>query len=851
MLELKNISKSYTTGDFTQVALKNINLKFRKKEFVAILGPSGSGKTTMLNIVGGLDRYDKGDLIINEKSTKMFKQKDWDAYRNNCIGFVFQSYNLITHLSILENIELSMTLSGVSAKKRKKKSLEVLERVGLKDHAHKRPNQLSGGQMQRVAIARALVNDPDIILADEPTGALDSKTSVQIMELIKDIAKDKLVIMVTHNSELAYTYANRIVEFKDGEVVDDSNPINEKERVDEKYKIKKTSMNFLTALKLSFNNIKTKKGRTILTAFASSIGIIGIALVLSLSNGFDIQIDKYQTDTLSSLPILISKESMNVTEESMLMLRNDAEENKFTDKEVIYPRDSIINQITHINDFSSEYIDYIKNIDKEKTIGIAYTRMVSLNILGKIAGRAMVLPTTMSLQSSSISSMASSFYFQPLPKKINKEKDGVLEKNYDVLKGRFPESKEELVLVVNNSNQVNKTIVSYLGLDETKKEISFDDIIGREFKLVLNDEFYKSMGQTYTINFDFNGMYNSDKAITLKVVGIIRAKEESKLFQGGSNIAYTEELVEYVLENNKNSGIVKLQESVDYNVLTGEKFDLTTKEGRDTKTYLLQYIGGDSTPFAISIYSTDFDSKKDISKYLDDYNNIIIDKVRPHAESYLTYLKDNIKDNNDKRLKNVDKTIQEVSPILVNLAYSDGKLNGNINFENVEFVIEDSKIKSSTGGVTYTDLAETIVALSGSIMDAVTYVLIGFSSISLIVSSIMIGIITYISVLERTKEIGILRALGARKKDITRVFNAETFIIGVTSGVIGIVIALLLTIPINAILYDLTELERVARLNPIHALILIAVSLALTMIGGLIPAHIASKKDPVEALRTE
>ena len=851
MLELKNISKSYTTGDFTQVALKNINLKFRKKEFVAILGPSGSGKTTMLNIVGGLDRYDKGDLIINEKSTKMFKQKDWDAYRNNCIGFVFQSYNLITHLSILENIELSMTLSGVSAKKRKKKSLEVLERVGLKEHAHKRPNQLSGGQMQRVAIARALVNDPDIILADEPTGALDSKTSVQIMELIKDIAKDKLVIMVTHNSELAYTYANRIVEFKDGEVVDDSNPINEKEHVDEKYKIKKTSMNFLTALKLSFNNIKTKKGRTILTAFASSIGIIGIALVLSLSNGFDIQIDKYQTDTLSSLPILISKESMNVTEESMLMLRNDAEENKFTDKEVIYPKDSIINQITHINDFSSDYINYIKNIDKEKTIGIAYTRMVSLNILGKIAGRAMVLPTTMSLQSSSISSMASSFYFQPLPKKINKEKDGVVEKNYDVLKGRLPESKEELVLVVNNSNQVNKTIVSYLGLDETKKEISFDDIIGREFKLVLNDLFYKSMGQTYTINFDFNGMYNSDKAITLKVVGIIRAKEESKLFQGGSNIAYTEELVEYVLENNKNSGIVKLQESVDYNVLTGEKFDLTTKEGRDTKAYLLQYIGGDSTPFAISIYSTDFDSKKDISKYLDDYNNKIIDKVRPHAESYLKFLNENVKDNNDQRLRNVDKTIQEVSPILVNLTYSDGKLNGNINFEGVEFVIEDSKIKSSTGGVTYTDLAETIVALSGSIMDAVTYVLIGFSSISLIVSSIMIGIITYISVLERTKEIGILRALGARKKDITRVFNAETFIIGITSGIIGIVIALLLTIPINAILYDLTELERVARLNPIHALILVAVSLALTMIGGLIPAHIASKKDPVEALRTE
>ena len=851
MLELKGISKSYTTGEFTQVALKNINLKFRKNEFVAILGPSGSGKTTMLNIVGGLDRYDKGDLIINNSSTKMYKQKDWDAYRNNCIGFVFQNYNLITHLSILENIEISMTLSGVGAKKRKKKALEVLERVGLKEHAHKRPNQLSGGQMQRVAIARALVNDPDIILADEPTGALDSKTSVQIMELIKEIANDKLVIMVTHNSELAYTYASRIVEFKDGEVVDDSNPITEKDKSDEKYKIRKTSMNFMTALKLSFNNIKTKKGRTLLTAFASSIGIIGIALVLSLSNGFDIQIDKYETDTLSSLPILISKESMNITEESMLNLRNSANEHKFTDEEVIYPRDSIMDQITHINDFSEEYLDYINNIDKDNTIGIAYTRLLSMNILGRVKGFVMPLPTTLSLQNMSVSSMASSFFFQPLPKKLNKEKEGVVEKNYDILKGRLPQSKEELVLVVNSSNFVNKTIVSYLGLDENQKKISFDEVIGKEFKLVLNQDFYKSLGQTYTINLDFNSMYNSDKSLTLKVVGIIRAKEESKLFQGGSNLAYTEELVEYVLEENQKSGIVQLQKTVDYNVLTGEKFDINTKEGQDTRDYLLQYIGGDATPYAISIYSSDFDSKKEISKYLDTFNNKIIDGVVPHAESYLKYLVENVKDNEDQRLRVVDTSVQEVDPVYVNLTYNDEGLNGSLNFEGVEFVIENSEIKSSTGGVTYTDLAETIVALSGSIMDAVTYVLIGFSSISLIVSSIMIGIITYISVLERTKEIGILRALGARKKDITRVFNAETFIIGMASGIIGIVIALLLTIPINAILYDLTELERVARLHPLHALILVVVSMTLTMIGGLIPAHIASKKDPVEALRTE
>ena len=850
MLELKNINKSYTTGEFTQHALKNINLKFRKSEFVAILGPSGSGKTTMLNIVGGLDRYDKGDLIINDKSTKKFKQKEWDAYRNNCIGFVFQNYNLITHLSILENIELSMTLSGVGAKKRKKKALEVLKKVGLSEHAHKKPNQLSGGQMQRVAIARALVNDPDIVLADEPTGALDSKTSVQIMELIKDIAKDKLVIMVTHNSELAYTYANRIIEFKDGEVIDDTNPIKEKEEVEEKYEIKKTSMNFWTALKLSFNNIKTKKGRTLLTSFASSIGIIGIALVLSLSNGFDIQIDKFETETLSSLPIMISKESMNITEDAMISINNTNDENKFTKEEVIFPRDSVVDQITHENQFTEDYLEYIKNVDKNKVIGIDYTRLLSLNVLGKVDGKTTLIPTTLSMQSMSAVQMSNSSYFEPLPKKLS-QNDGVMERNFDVLKGRLPESKEELVLVIDNANKVDKKLVSYIGLDSSMKTIAFDDIIGQELKLLLNDDFYKSYGPIYTVNLDFDGMYNSKNAITLKIVGIIRAKEESKIFQQGSSVMYTEELVEYVLEKNKQSGIVKLQEKVDYNVLTGEKFDLSTKEGRDTKSYLMQVIGGDTTPFAISLFTKDFDSKTDVIKYLDKYNDKIIEGKKPYAESYLKYLVENVKDNNDKRLRSVDKSIQEVSPILVNLTYSEEGISGNLNFESVEFVIENNVIKSSNGGVTYTDLADTIVALSGSIMDAVTYVLIGFSSISLIVSSIMIGIITYISVLERTKEIGILRALGARKKDITRVFNAETFIIGMASGLIGIGVALLLTIPINIILYNLTELANVARLNPLHAFALIVVSMTLTIIGGLIPAHIASKKDPVEALRTE
>ena len=851
MLELRKINKSYTTGTFTQRALKNISLKFRKSEFVAILGPSGSGKTTMLNIVGGLDRYDSGDLIINGKSTKEFKNSEWDAYRNNCIGFVFQNYNLISHLSVLENIEMGMTLSGISQRERKRRALEVLDRVGLREHAHKKPNQLSGGQMQRVAIARALANDPDIILADEPTGALDSTTSVQIMELIKEIAKDKLVIMVTHNSELAYSYANRIVEFKDGEVVDDTNPVNDKENIDNTYIIRKTAMNFWTALKLSFNNIKTKKGRTILTAFASSIGIIGIALVLSLSNGFNIQIDKFETDTLSSLPILISKESMSISSDSMTTLSNKGDENKFTDKQVVFPRDAIVDQLTHVNEFSEEYMKYLNNINKEYVLGVANIRLLSMNILGKVNGKTTVIPTTINLSSTSMSSMYASSYFSPLPVKLNKNKEGVVERHYDILKGKLPETKEELVLVVDNCNKVDKKLISFLGLDENQNEISFDDIIGREFKLILNEDFYKSLGSIYTINMNFDALYNSDKAITLKVVGIIRAKEESKLYQQGANIGYTEDLVDYVLEQNKKSGVVQLQEKVDYNVLTGEKIDLTTDEGKAIKSYIMQMLGGDATPFIICIYTTDFDSKTEIIKYLDAYNDKIIKNMEPNAKSYVEYLVNNVKDNNDIRLRNVDKTIQEVSPILVNLSYSNGKINGQINFEGVEFIIENNEIKSSTGGVTYTDLADTIVALSGSIMDAITYVLIGFSSISLIVSSIMIGIITYISVLERTKEIGILRALGARKKDITRVFNAETFIIGIASGMLGILIALLLTIPINIVLYDLTELSSVARLNPVHALILVIISLTLTVIGGLIPAKIASRKDPVEALRTE
>lgn len=843
MLELKNINKSYTTGSFTQQALKNINLKFRKNEFVAILGPSGSGKTTLLNIIGGLDRYDDGDLIINGKSTKKFKSREWDSYRNNCIGFIFQNYNLITHISILENIEMGMTLSGKSAKKRKKKALEVLEKVGLKDHAHKKPNQLSGGQMQRVAIARALANDPDIILADEPTGALDSKTSVQIMDLIKEIAKDKLVIMVTHNSELADNYANRIVKFKDGELISDSNPIKKNEKEERLYQIKKTSMNFITALKLSFNNIITKKGRTLITAFASSIGIIGIALILSLSNGFDIQIDKFETETLSSLPIIISKESVNLTEDTIVSMQEDSNnDGAYPEEEFVYTKDSIINTLVHENEFTEEYLDYIENIDESKVAGISYTRITALNVLGIVDGKKTVIPTGLSSGQS---------YFFALPKKLNQNIDGVVEKNYDLLKGRLPLEKDELVLLVDSKNRIDKNLVSYLGLDQNIEKISFDDIIGKEFKLILNNDFYKSLGKYYTLNIDFESMYSNSNAVTLKIVGIMRGKENNKLLQSSSGIGYTENLVNYVIESNSNSDIVKLQKEVNYNVLTGELLDLETEEGLETKENLLAYLGASTVPYAINIYPKDFESKEFITDYLDDYNDKQIKLVEDIVKNYLNILIDKVDSSSDLLLKEVDFSLADRVPDEVNLSYEDGMISGIIKIGNCEFLIEDNTISSSSGGVIYNDLAATMVSLSGSIMDAITIVLISFSAISLIVSSIMIGIITYISVLERTKEIGILRALGARRKDISRVFNAETFIIGVTSGIIGIVIARLLIIPANIILYDLTELENVAKLNPVHAFILIIVSVTLTVIGGLIPAHIASKKDPVEALRTE
>ena len=766
MLELKNIKKSYKVADFIQTALNGISLKFRKNEFVAILGQSGSGKTTLLNIIGGLDHYDSGDLIINNKSTKKFKDTDWDAYRNNCIGFIFQSYNLINHISILANVELGMTLSGVSKKERRQKAIEVLKKVGLENHMNKKPNQLSGGQMQRVAIARALVNNPDVILADEPTGALDSKTSVQIMELIKEIAKDKLVIMVTHNSELAHTYANRIIELKDGNIISDTNKL-DKDNTDKTYNIKKTSMNFLTALSLSFNNIKTKKGRTLLTAFASSIGIIGIAIILSLSNGFDKQIDKFETDTLSGFPITISRQATEMTAEDMSLMTS-SKEDSYPDTNVIYPYDTASSLLIHQNIFTEDYLSYIDNINQDDVIGVSYLRTMLLNMLVKNNDKV---------------EYVSNLNLTSLPKELKETDKTFLESAYDLLAGNYPTNEFEIVVAVNEKNRLEKTILDALGIDTNKEEISFDELINKEIKIILNDDFYINNNNYFIPNMNYDEIY--DKGITLKIVGIVRGKENNMLAQivnamsmstGAGNILYSNALAEYIINENKDSAIVKAQEESNYNILTGEKFNENY-----TKDDMLAYLGAKDIPYLINIYPVDFKAKENIINYLNEYNS--------------------------------------------------GKTD------------EDKII--------YTDLADTFSSLSSGIMDAISWVLIAFSSISLIVSSIMIGIITYISVLERTKEIGILRSLGARKKDVNRVFNAETFIIGLASGLIGILIARLLLFPINSLLKELTDLNNVAVMNPIHILVLITVAIILTLIGGLIPAVIASRKNPVEALRTE
>jgi len=783
MLELINIKKSYKIGDMETKALDNVSVAFRKKEFVSILGPSGSGKSTCLNIIGGLDRYDSGDLKIKGKKTKDFKDKDWDAYRNNSIGFIFQNYNLITHISVLSNVELGMTLSGIKTKEKRKRAIEVLNKVGLKEHIHKKPNQLSGGQMQRVAIARALVNDPEILLCDEPTGALDTVTSVQIMDLIKEISKDKLVIMVTHNPELAQKYSDRIIEFKDGKILSDSNPyIGENKK--EEFKLKKTSMNFFTALHLSFNNIKTKKGRTFLTAFASSIGIIGIAVILSLSTGFQVKIDGYIKDTMDQFPIIINQSAMQLDEEELNNTHNEMSEmikgtREYADSDEMYLYDTSLTSKVHVNKLTKEYMEYLDKIDKEICSTIGYISLTNLNLLRKDGDEIIPVKVEGGVNRAAVSDSRgmSSINATTYPKMKDESRD-YLKEYYDIIEGEYPSKTTDVVLVVDYKNRISIDTLKNLGYDtENIESIKFKDIVGTELKLIDNNNYYaKTQYGTYTFNTDYEKMYNSDNSISLNIVGVVRSKESVKISLLADGIAYNSDLNNLVEERAKDSDIVNDQKKVNYNILTRQDF-----QNEAEKDQIISYLGGSEVPLFAIIYPTSFENKDKLCKYLDEYN--------------------------------------------------EGK-------------DDDNKI-------IYQDLSETITQMTSGIMDGITIVLIAFAAISLVVSLIMISIITYISVLERIKEIGVLKALGARKKDITRVFNAETFILGIFSGTLGIGIAYLLTIPINAIIKQLTELENVAKLQMNHAIILVVISTIITMIGGYIPAKIAAKKDAVDALRTE
>lgn len=768
MLQLKNIKKKYTVGDIITVALNDISLAFREREFVAILGTSGSGKTTALNIIGGLDRYDSGDLIIKGKHTHDFKASDWDAYRNNSIGFVFQSYNLINHLSIVANVELGMTLSGVNSADKKRRAHEVLERVGLKDHLHKKPNQLSGGQQQRVAIARALANDPEILLCDEPTGALDSTTSTEIMDLIKEIAADKLVIMVTHNPELATEYANRIVEFKDGQVISDTNPYEPAEEK-EKFNLKKTSMSFFTALKLSFNNIATKKGRTFLTSFASSIGIIGIAVILSLSTGFQKQIDSFQRDALSEFPIMITTQVMNIDQEALEAQTNQGPLGnlEFADTDYLTLYNPADESLVHHNILTADFMEHIDNIDPALASSVGHTYLYQLNLIRDIDG-------VMQLVSFSTGGMPQGL--NTIPVTLNPDGTSFLENSYDILAGDKPEATTDLLLVVDHQNRIDENLLKNLGFDiEDLETLKFEELIGTEVMWVPNNAYYeKGPLGNFMPKQEFTGTEEGLKKLTIK--GVVRQKEDAKIALLSPGIVYSDELSKEMINIAMESDIAVAQRDSDTNVITMQTF--ANQEDRDQ---FEAAIGASDVPYMISVYPRDFESKDELIAYLDEFN--------------------------------VGRSEDEV--------------------------------------VFYTDMAAIMSDLTKGIMDGIALVLIAFASISLIVSLIMIGIITYTSVLERTKEIGVLKALGARKKDITRVFDAETFILGVFSGTLGIVIAYLLTIPINSVIENITGLAHVAQLQPQHAINLIIISTVLTVLGGHIPAKMASNKDAVEALRSE
>ena len=848
MLELKKINKVYKLENFKQKALDNISINFRNCEFVSILGPSGSGKTTLLNIIGGLDNYTSGDLIINGISTKKYNDRDWDTYRNHKIGFVFQSYNLITHQTVLSNVELALTLSGVKSKERKKRAKDALKKVGLIEHINKKPNQLSGGQMQRVAIARALVNNPDILLADEPTGALDSKTNVQIMNLLKEVAKDRLVIMVTHNSDLAEKYSTRIIDLKDGEIKGDTNPYNKSDENNETTKDKKTNMNFLTALSLSLNNLMTKKGRTILTAFAGSIGIIGIALILSLSSGVQNYINRVQEETLTSYPLMIEDNSVDLTSvmtEQMDKLKKDEntkQSNKIYSNNMMTDTLSIMSSKVQSNNLKSfkEYIEKNKEINKYTT-SIDYKYNIELQLYkSDIEDKIVKVNPNTILSTMGITDMqASYFMFKDVFSEII-DNDELNNQMYEIVSGRMPKNYNEVVLVVDKNNRISDYVLYALGLKDqqelkdmfekvrkgekvvtTDTSYEYSELIGLKFKLLLNTDYYEKVNGLW-IDKSEDEEFLREKlkdSEEITIVGIIKPNKDSAVTSSTlGGILYTDSLEKHVLKKVEDSQIVKEQkQNPEINIITGLEFSNEEFNINDLSFEQQMYLSSLNQEELAEV----------ITKYKESYS--------------LTY---------EKVLEKLG-SIDLDNPSGIYIYAKDFESKDAIKNIINDYNEQQRKNSKEANVINYNDVVGMLMSSVTDIVDIISYVLISFVSISLVVSSIMIGIITYISVLERTKEIGILRAIGASKKDVSRVFNAETLIIGFTSGVFGILITVLLNIPINIIIKKLTGVSNITQLPLNGAIILIMISVILTIIAGLIPAKLASKKDPVESLRSE
>ena len=841
MLQLQHISKVYHTANQEFHALKDISIRFRENEFVSILGQSGSGKTTLLNIIGGLDQYTSGDLLIQGKSTKQFKDRDWDSYRNHTIGFVFQSYNLIGHQTALSNVEIAMTLSGVSKAERKKRAIEALERVGLKDHLYKKPNQMSGGQMQRIAIARALVNNPKVVLADEPTGALDSETSVQIMELLKDIAKERLVIMVTHNPELAQTYSTRIVQVLDGSILSDSNPYEPTEEPKQgDIQFTKTKMSFMTALALSFNNLLTKKGRTFLTAFAGSIGIIGIALILALSNGVSDYVKKVQEDTLVSLPLTISEQNQS----NLLATSPDLSDKPYKDNNELGVNTVLTNLLKKQigkNDIASfkTYLDeHASEVAKlTKDIRYQYNLQPYIYASDTSNGIKNILPSNIASEVDTTNQTIKG-YLQNIDywSQLSSDEE-MLNAQYDVLEGRLPKDKSEIVLIVDEDNQISDLLLYSLRikdpselndakkLDELKSQTyQYSDFIGKTFKAVVNTNRFVKENNQWMNKIDDEAYMKTqiENGLELTIVGVLRQKEgtSSGVNSPSGGVAYTSALIDYTSEQIQNSDIVKEQEAnPTINVFTGKEF------AKDPKPFNSADLTEEEKIQLVKM------TPEQQAQYIQQYNE----------NSAATY------EENLAKLGVIDKSKPAAIEFYTSSFQQKQELKDFINAYNTakKDAGEDDKV------LAYSDDIQTIMSSITTMVGVITTVLVGFVAISLIVSSIMIAIITYISVLERTKEIGILRAMGASKKDIRRIFTAETAIEGFISGVLGIAITLLATIPINAVVAKMTNVENVAQLPWEAALILIGISIVLTMLAGLIPSRIAAKKDPVESLRSE